>query len=155
LIGIASAELGSNLRNIAEGIRSGKIKTLIVVGEDLTKHGFSAELLRSLDLLLVCDILPNPTTALADYLLPGSAHAEKRGTLTNVKGRVQKFMKAIEPPGDARPEWEILHELVFNVTGQNGYASIEGLFNQMAQEVSAFNGLSWSNLGDTGVTVPI
>jgi NADH-quinone oxidoreductase subunit G len=155
LIGIAPTELGSNLRNIADAIRSGKIKTLIVFGEDLTKHGFSVELLRSLDLLLVSDILPNATTALADYLLPGCAHAEKRGTLTNVKGRVQKFMKAVEPPGEARADWEILHELVFNITGQNGYASIEGLFNQMAQEVPAFKGLTWSSLGDTGVTVPI
>ena len=82
--------------------------------------------------------------------LPGCAHAEKRGTFTNTKGRVQKFMKAVEPPGDARPEWEFLHELVFNVTGQNGFVSIEGLFNQMAKEVPAFNGLTWAGLGDTG-----
>ena len=79
---------------------------------------------------------------------------EKRGTFTNGKGRVQKFMKALEPRGDARPEWEFLHELVFNVTGQDGYATIEGLFNLMAKEVPAFNGLTWAGLGDTGVTVP-
>jgi len=64
-------------------------------------------------------------------------------------------MKAIEPRGEARPEWEFLHELVFNVTGQDGYVSIEGLFNQMATEVPAFNGLTWAGLGDTGRTVPV
>jgi hypothetical protein len=48
-----------------------------------------------------------------------------------------------------------LHELVHNVTGQDGYLSIEGLFNQMAKEVPAFNQLTWSALGDTGVTVPL
>jgi len=47
-------------------------------------------------------------------------------SFTNTKGRVQKFMQAIQPPGDARAEWEFLHELVFNVTGQNGFKSIEG-----------------------------
>jgi len=87
--------------------------------------------------------------------LSGCAHAEKRGTFTNTKGRVQKFMKAVEPPGDARPEWEFLHELVYQVTGQDGCASIEGLFNQMAKEVPEFNGLTWAGLGDTGVTVKI
>jgi NADH-quinone oxidoreductase subunit G len=68
---------------------------------------------------------------------------------------VQKFMKAVEPRGDARPEWEFLHDLLFNVTGQDGYATIEGLFNLMAKEVPAFNGLTWAGLGDTGVTIPI
>ena len=59
-----------------------------------------ADLLGKLETLIVSDILPNATTKLAHYLLPGCAHAEKRGTFTNTKGRVQKFMKAVEPPGD-------------------------------------------------------
>jgi NADH-quinone oxidoreductase subunit G len=155
LTGIAPAQMGSNLPKIADGIRNGEIKTLIVFGEDVTKHGIGADLLGKLELLVVSEILPNKTTELAHYLLPGCAHAEKRGTFTNGKGRVQKFMKAAEPKGDARPEWEFLHELVFNVTGQNGFVSIEGLFNQMAAEVPAFAGLTWAGLGDTGVTIPI
>ena len=155
LTGIASAEMGSNLKKIADGIRSGAIKTLVVFGEDVTKHGIGADLLAKLETIIVSDILPNATTATAHILLPGCAHAEKRGSFTNVKGRVQKFMKAVEPKGDARPEWEVLHELVHNVTGQNGFSSIEGLFNQMAKEVPAFAGLEWAKLGDTGVTVPI
>jgi len=155
LIGISGAQMGSNLRKIAEGIRQGLIKTLIVFGEDVTKHGIDAALLQTLDLLIVSDILQNKTTDLAHFVLPGCAHVEKRGTFTNIKGRVQKFMKAIEPKGDARPEWEFLHEVVHNVTGQNGFVSIEGLFNQMAREVPAFKGLTWAGLGDTGVTVQI
>ena len=155
LTGIASDMMGSNLPKVAEGIGSGRIKTLIVFGEDVTRHGIGPDLLGKLETLVVSDILPNETTKLAHSLLPGCAPAEKRGTFTNTKGRVQKFMKAIEPRGEARPEWEFLHDLVFNVTGQDGYASIEGLFNQMASEVPEFNGLTWAALGDTGVTVPI
>ena len=175
LTGMCFTEVGINLVKIADGIESGKIKTLIVFGENLVKHGVSAktlseketvsevveqhgltaELLAKLDTLIVSDILPNATTELAHYVLPGCAHAEKRGSFTNTKGRVQKFMKAVEAPGDARAEWEFLHDLVHNVTGQNGFVTIEGLFNQMAKEVSAFNGLTWSALGDTGVTVQI
>jgi NADH-quinone oxidoreductase subunit G len=155
LTGIAAEPMGSNLPKIAEGIRSGRIKTLIVLGEDVTRHGLGADLLGKLETLVVSDILPSETTRLAHYLLPGCAHAEKRGTFTNTKGRVQKFMKAVEPPGDARPEWEFLHELVFSLTGQDGFVSIEGLFNQMAAEVPVFNRLTWTGLGDTGATVRI
>jgi NADH-quinone oxidoreductase subunit G len=155
LTGIAANLMGANLPKIADGIRNGKIKTLIVFGEDVTRHGIGADLLGKLETLIVSDILPNATTKLAHYLLPGCAHAEKRGTFTNTKGRVQKFMKAVEPPDDARPEWEFLHDLVCNVTGQDGFLTIEGLFNEMAKDVPAFNGLTWAELGNAGVTVKI
>ncbi len=155
LIGICSDKMGERIPGITKGIEQGTIKTLIVFGEDVTKHGIAASVLAKLETLIVSDILPSETTKLAHYLLPGCAHAEKRGTFTNGKGRVQKFMKAVEPRGDARPQWEFLHDLLFNVTGQDGYATIEGLFNLMAKEVPAFDGLTWAGLGDAGVTVPI
>ena len=153
LTGIAADPMGSRLQGIADGIRDGKITSLIVFGEDVTKHGISEDLLGKLDLLVVSDILPNPTVAKAQYVLPGCAHVEKRGTFTNVKGRLQKFMKAVEAPGDARPEWEILHDLVQSTLGNNGYSSIEGLFNQMAGDVTAYSGLKWAEIGDLGVDV--
>jgi NADH-quinone oxidoreductase subunit G len=155
LIGISFTETGINLPKIADAIRAGTIKTLIVFGEDVTRRGIGPDLLAKLDALIVSDILPSKTTEAAHYLLPGCAHAEKRGSFTNVKGRVQKFTQAVEPPGDARAEWEFLHELVHNITGLNGFTSIEGLFNQMAKETPAFEGLTWAALGDTGVTVQI
>ena len=155
LIGVCGRNPGSRLKKIAKAIDAGEIRTLFVVGEDVTKCGIGPELLSKLGALIVSDVLPSATAHNATYLLPGCAHAEKRGTFTNVKGRVQKFMRAVEAPGDARPEWEFLHELVYNVTGQNGYFSIEGLFNQMAKDVRAFKkaGLQWATLGDQGVTV--
>jgi len=155
LIGIAGEPMGSNLDKIAAGIEGESIKTLIVFGEDVTKSGLGETLLAKLDLLVVSDILPNKTTALAHYLLPGCAHAEKRGSFVNVKGRVQRFMQNIQPKGNARHEWEFLHELTHGVTGQNGFVSIEGLFNQMAAEVPAFKGLTWAGLGDLGMTAAI
>jgi NADH-quinone oxidoreductase subunit G len=175
LTGMAFTEMGINLSKIAAAIARSEIKTLIVFGEDLLKravdaktlrekeltsevvseHGITAELLGKLETLVVSDILPNETARLAHYVLPGCAHVEKRGTFTNTNGRVQKFMKAIEPPGDARPEWEFLHDLVFSITGRDGFLTIEGLFNEMAKDVPALNGLTWAGLGDAGVTVKI
>jgi predicted molibdopterin-dependent oxidoreductase YjgC len=155
LIGIAPAQMGSNIPKIADAIRAGKIKHLIVFGEDVTKYGIGADLLGKLDALIVSDILPNKTTEMAHYLLPGCAHAEKRGSFVNIKGRVQRFMQNVQPKGNARAEWEFLHELVQDVTGQNGFATIEGLFNQMAAEVPAFKNLTWGGLSDHGATVAI
>jgi predicted molibdopterin-dependent oxidoreductase YjgC len=61
----------------------------------------------------------------------------------------------VEPPGDARPEWEFLGELVTAVSGRPSPATIEGLFNEMAAEVPAFAGVTWAALEPAGVTVPI
>jgi NADH-quinone oxidoreductase subunit G len=155
LIGIAPENPGSNLKRIASDIANEIIKTLIVVGEDVTKVGLGQNLLGKLDTLIVSDILPNKTTEMAHYLLPGCAHAEKRGSFVNVKGRVQRFMQNIDTKGNTRPEWQFLHDLAQGVTGQKPVASIEGLFNQMAADVPAFAGLTWAKLGDLGVTVPV
>tara|TARA_Y100000588_G_C14214434_1_gene908161 strand:- start:270 stop:1967 length:1698 start_codon:yes stop_codon:yes gene_type:complete len=156
LVGITNKRVGSKLSKIKKDIESGKVKTLIVFGEDVTKHGIDIKLLKKVT-LIVSDILPNNTTKAADFLLPGCAHAEKRGTFTNVKGRVQKFMKALDPPGDALPEWEFLHELAHNVTGLDGFKTIEGLFDKMAREVNAFKEaeLTWAKLGDQGADVEL
>jgi hypothetical protein len=48
-----------------------------------------------------------------------------------------------------------LRELALGTTGQNGFVSIEGLFNLMGAEIPVFNGLTWAGLGDTGATVRI
>jgi len=74
--GICFTEMGTDLARIEAGIESGKIKTLIVFGEDVTKHGIGADVLGKLETLIVSDILPNATTKLAHYILPGCAHAE-------------------------------------------------------------------------------
>jgi len=153
LIGLCHSEMGINLPKIAEGIRRGTIRTLIVFGEDVTRHGIGPELLAKLETLIVSDLLPSATTQAAHFLLPGCAHAEKRGTFVNVKGRLQRFWKVVEPPGEARPEVEFLSEWVVAVTGQPVPETLEGLFNQMAGEVPTFRGLTWADLGDQGVTV--
>jgi NADH-quinone oxidoreductase subunit G len=161
LIGIAPARMGSNLPKIAADIAAGHIKTLIVFGEDVTRHGIGQNLLANLNALIVSDILPNKTTEMAHYLLPGCAHAEKRGSFVNGKGRVQRFMQNTQPKGNARPEWEFLREWVRGAAdgngadGETGGGGIEGVFNQMAREVPAFNGLTWAALGDLGATVPL
>jgi NADH-quinone oxidoreductase subunit G len=159
ITGIASETPGSRLKEIASGIANGTIRTLIVFGEDVTRVGIGGELLGKLETLVVSDILPNPTTKLAHVLLPGCAHAEKRGTFINAKGRVQRFLKAVEPPGNARPEAEFLEELLALLAGSeagNGRIfSMEALFNRMARELPALSGIEWAKLGDGGAPAAV
>ncbi|MCC7375210.1 MAG: molybdopterin-dependent oxidoreductase [Verrucomicrobiales bacterium] len=153
--GIAGAQPGSQIPRIIEGIQKGSIRTVLVFGEDLVKAGCSVDALARLELLVVSDLLPNTTTARAHVVLPGCAHLEKRGTFINGKGRLQRFRKAVEAPGDARPEWEFLLDL-HRALGMNPVPdNIEALFAWMTREIPALGGVEWASLGDAGVNVTV
>ena len=116
LIGVATGRLPE----IASGVSSGTIKSLLVLGEDALNCGVSEADLRKLDSLVVTAILPDRTTASATVLLPAASWAEKRGSMINVKGRLQRLNQAISSPGEARDDWEILRDLIQAIDGSNG-----------------------------------
>ncbi len=153
LLGLTSSEPGLRLSAIETGIASGRITSLICLHENAVACGISEASLASLNNLIVLDILPNATTKLATILLPGSAAAEKRGSMINVKGRLQRLHQALQPPGSARDDWEILNDLIRLITSHPGPAMIEGLFNEMATEVPALAGLSLGKIGDLGISL--
>jgi NADH-quinone oxidoreductase subunit G len=139
------------LQEIAAGVAGGTIKSLLVLGEDALECGISEDDLKKLDSLVVTAILPDKTTANATVLLPAASWAEKRGSMINVKGRLQRLNRAISSPGKARDDWEILHDLIQTVSGSNGTYSIDELFKQIAAEFRALEGLSLSRIGDLGL----
>jgi NADH-quinone oxidoreductase subunit G len=151
LLQVCGEQPGSRLGEIVGKVRSGEIKVLVALGEDATQGGFSNEDLAKLSSLIVMDILPNATTARATVLLPASSFAEKRGSMINGKGRLQRLNRAIAAPGDARDDWEILRDLVQQLTGSNGVYLIEDVFSQIARTVPGMNGLTLSKIGDSGV----
>ena len=126
---------------------------MITLGEDLTECGFTADDLRKLDAVIALGILPNLTTPFATVLLPSSAWAEKRGSMINLKGRLQRLNRAVNAPAEAHDDWEILRDLIHAVSGSNSIAVIEDVFKAMAGEVKGFSGLSLSKIGDLGVQV--
>src|SRR5579883_2339844 len=67
--------------------------------------------LRGLDLFVVTDFFLSETAELADIVLPGTVWAEDEGTVTSLEGRVIKYNKAVDPPGEARRDWEIVCDL--------------------------------------------
>ena len=153
LLGISSENPGERLKDLVAGVQSGAIKTVITIGEDLLNCGLIEADLKKLDAIIAIDLLPNGTTPFATVLLPGSAWCEKRGSMINVKGRLQRLNRAVNAPGEARDDWEILRDLIQAVSGSNGLYMIEDVFKSMASEVREFAGLSLSKIGDLGVQI--
>ena len=151
ILGLTGSEPGKQLSKIAEGIRNGSIKAVLSIGEDLTKCGVSAEDLGKLQALVVTDLLPNATTAVASVLLPASGWAEKRGSMVNIKGRLQRLNKAVDAPGVSRDDWEILNDLATASGAKLALHSIEDVFRAMAQDTPIFAGLNLSKIGDLGL----
>jgi NADH-quinone oxidoreductase subunit G len=149
---------------IRAAVRSGETKALIVLGEDLTAEaGFDPADLANLDFLLQSHILANPTASAAHLVLPAAAFAEKRGSMVNLSGRLQRLNRAVEPPGQARDDWEVLRDLVQAVSGgSHELHLIEDVFKALAASIPQFNGLTLSKIGhqgtqvlDTGYQIPL
>jgi predicted molibdopterin-dependent oxidoreductase YjgC len=106
------AQRGLAYPDIIEGAVGGKIRALWILGTnplvsfpniDVLKHA-----LGNLDFLVVQDgFHPTPTTELADLVLPAAIWGEKEGTYTNSERRVSKVNAAVEPPGEARSDFDI------------------------------------------------
>ena len=155
LLGVAAEPMGSKLVAIADGIKSGRIKTLVVHQEDVTRHGIGADLLAKLSSLVVIDFKPTATTKAAHFVLPGVTYAEKRGTFINARGRLQRIWPAVNLGGEARPEWEIFRDLLRELGGSDNDLDIAALFAGMAGNVPAFAGLTLSKIGDEGVQISV
>jgi len=151
LIGVTGENPGSRLREVADKIRSGAIKAVVALGENLTELGLTVDELRKLAALIVVDILPNETTRWATVLLPSSAFSEKRGSMINIKGRLQRLNRATQPPGIARDDWEIIRDLIQQLTGSNGIYLIEDVFKQITDSIPDMSALTHSRISDKGV----
>ena len=151
LLGLAH-EPGTKAKEIATAVRNGTVKALLCFGEDPRHLGLGEEDLSRLDFLVCLDILPNTGTKHASAILPGAGFAEKRGSMVNVKGRIQRLNRATQPPGAAREDWEILADIL-RALGAEVPQTLEGVFKEMAAAIPALSGLSLAKLGDEGVPV--
>ena len=160
LLGITS-EPGARLPAISLAIASGQVKALLALKENPLEAGVSPEHLSQLPAFILMDLLENNATNYATALLPASGFAEKRGSMINGKGRLQRLNRAVPMPGAARDDWEILRDLLQACSGQtagmNAQAgasdTIEAVFADMSRAVPELAGLSLSKIGDLGTQV--
>ena len=106
-------------------IDAGEIKGLISIcfnpKVSLPDNQFVARALDKLELYVAIDFFLNDTARHADIVLPGSLQEEDEGTVTQVEGRVIKINKAVDCPGNARPDWQIIQDLARALGRPHGF----------------------------------
>ena len=110
--------------------------------------------LASLEFLVVQDIYLTETAEFADVVLPATSFLEKDGTYTNTDRRVQIGRKVLDPPGDARLDWEIIKAIATRIGLPMDYDSVSDVFDEMVALSPAYRGLEYDNLGPTGKLYP-
>ncbi len=149
----STSEPGANLLAIADAVKSGRIKALIIFKENTMHLGIPVDQLAELPAFIVMNTLPNEATEKASIVLPACGFAEKRGSMINCKGRLQRLNRAVRPPGNARDDWEILRDLLQAIGGGDSIPSIDDVFRRISETVPQFAGLSLSKIGDLGVHI--
>ncbi|TAK32753.1 MAG: 4Fe-4S dicluster domain-containing protein [Chloroflexota bacterium] len=157
---------GLGFREMLEAARNGKLKAMVVVGDDpvtsIPDTAYVSECLTDLPLLVVIDVTATPTAQLADVVLPGVSFAEKAGTFTSTERRVQKLRPAIDPIGDARPEWWVLGQLGKRLAARLGgaakvqleYEGPKAIMDEIGALVPTYAGISYDRLEEGGLQWP-
>ena len=89
--------------------------------------------LEKIEFLVVLDAFATPTTRIAHAVLPIASFAETEGTLTSMEGRVQRLRVATDPPGEARPGWQVLAELCARFGVGGSYSSAADVLREIGQ----------------------
>jgi len=149
---------GLTIVEIMNGAHDGTIKGLYIMGEnpmvsdpDLTHV---EESIKNLEFLVVQDIFLTETARLANVVLPAVSFAEKDGTFTNTERRVQRVRKAIEPVGQARPDWEILADLATRMGSPMSYDSAEDVFEEIRSLTPSYAGVNYERIDKEGLQWP-
>ncbi|MEM7197342.1 MAG: molybdopterin-dependent oxidoreductase, partial [Pseudomonadota bacterium] len=151
---------GLTVVEIMDAVHAGSICGMYVMGENPAMsdpdqiHARTA--LAKLDHLVVQDIFLTETCWHADVILPASAHAEKLGTYTNTNRQVQLGRPALDLPGEARQDWELICELARRVGLDWNYADVGAVYQEMAQVMPSLDHISWERLlAEDVVTYPV
>ncbi|MCK4793456.1 MAG: formate dehydrogenase subunit alpha, partial [Desulfobacteraceae bacterium] len=150
---------GLTVTEIFDKALEGKLKGLYIMGENPvisdpdSTHVRKA--LKKLEFLVINEIFLSDTAQYADVILPAASFAEKDGTFTNTERRVERIRKAIEPVGQARPDWEILCEIARRC-GHKGmkYGHPSQIMDEIAQLTPIYGGISYDRLDPFGLQWP-
>ena len=121
--------------------RRDRVRGLYVVGANPAARWASArdhDMLAGLDVLVCQDLFFTETARMADVVLPAASFAEKTGTFTNQAGHLQPLQPALAPPGEARPDWEIVALLGLRFGWSIVYNGTEQIADEMAETVPGY-----------------
>ena len=150
---------GLTVVEIMHAITAGDIRGMYIMGENPAMSdpnlNHARKALASLEHLVVQDIFMTETAYYADVVLPASAFAEKSGSFTNTDRRVQLGRQAVEPPGQARQDLEILQQMAWRLGLDWDYDGPGAVFEEMRKAMPSIAGISWERLQrEDAVTYP-
>lgn len=170
---------GLTTREIWSAAMESRIRSLYIVGLDPVKdYPVSSTALEKLDFIVVQDMFLTATAKIADVVLPAAAFAECDGTYTNAERRVQRARQALPPPGESRPNWEIIQDVAkaladagigaagslnsgkkakskmqeqdqISLFGWN-YLTVNEVAKEIAERVPGYAGITHTSLASTG-----
>jgi formate dehydrogenase major subunit len=152
-------EKGLSIPQMFDAAVAGELKAMYIFGEDVaqtdpdTAHVVDA--LESLDFLVVQEIFENETTKYADVILPASSFLEKSGTFTNAERRIQLVAPAIDPPGGAKTDFEIIKLVSAALGHELPWETPADAMDEIAALTPHFAGVSHERLGRTGLQWPV
>lgn len=147
---------GMHLSQMFEAMETGRLKALYCIGENPAESEANAtharHMLEGLDHLVVQDIFRTATADMADVVLPAAADwCEYEGTVTNSERRVQRVRKAIDPPGQARPDTHIICAIAERLGRHWGEPTAEQVWDELRSlSLNWHHGMSYARLDALG-----
>jgi len=165
---VPSPRVGLTLPEMVNAAGDG-IRGLFVMAENSLLSDADANHVRAaferLEFLVVQDIFLTETAQMANVVLPGASFAEKEGTFTNTERRVQRVREAVEPPGEARADWQIVLDLARRILTLQpthptapfagwDYRSPAEVIDEIATLTPSYGGISYERLEGQGLQWP-
>jgi formate dehydrogenase alpha subunit len=152
------AEVGLTATLMMEKAHEGELKALYIIGENPMisdpNLNHAKKSLENLEFLVVQDIFMTETAELADVVLPTASFAEKNGTFVNTERKVQRVRKAVNPPGQAKDDWEIICEISRRMGYPMEYKSPEEIMEEISEVTPSYCGISYGRIEDDGIHWP-
>jgi formate dehydrogenase major subunit len=150
---------GLTVVEIMHEVHEGHIKGMMMMGENpfLSDPNINVvkECLAAMEFLVVQDIFLTETAEYANVILPGTAFPEKEGTYTNTDRYVQLAHQAINPPGQARTDWQVIAELTGRMGYPMSYRSVSEIWDEIAALSPSFAGISHARLAQKPLSWPV
>ncbi|OYU27574.1 MAG: nitrate reductase [Burkholderiales bacterium PBB2] len=107
---------GKTAVELFEAAAKGEIKVLWIActnpAQSMPDQALVRRALARCELVILQEAFADTATAaFADVLLPAASWGEKEGTVTNSERSISRVRAAIAPPGQARPDWQIVRDL--------------------------------------------
>ena len=153
-----SPTVGLTIVEMIHAAHEGRVKGMVIMGENPMVSdpnlNHVEEALKALDFLVVQDVFLTETAQLADVVFPAASFAETDGTFTNTERRVMLVNKAIDPPGEARLDWEIIADLATRMGYLMNYADAAEIMDEIATVSPIYGGISHRRLRESELQWP-